>query len=700
MPVMKRLVLLFSLLAGANLAAMAQSPDNMRYCGHTAQQHALMQKNYLRQAEVDDAARQLELETATYHENRGGGQTIYIIPVVFHIIHNNGPENISDDQIYDAMFILNRDFRKQNADTTVIVNEFEDIAADIGIEFRLASLDPDGNCHSGINRVQSELTTEGGEQMKSLSIWPRDMYMNIWVCADAGDGTAGYTFLPSNVSGPWGADIDGIVLRHDYTGSIGTSNVGRSRTLTHETGHWLNLMHTWGPTNSPGDAQNCDWDDNVDDTPNTIGYTICDLDGASCGSEIDNVQNYMEYSYCSRMFTEGQRTRMRAALLSNVAERNSLITASNLLATGVTNPALCEAKFSIDRNVGCVGETFNFHDRSYHGVNNWTWDFGDGTIISGTDPEEMEDPAHVYSSAGTYTVTMTVSNGPTTLTETWTDLVTVFEYGQNTPPVEEGFEGAWPNNNWAWFNTNQDLTWEITPSASYSGDKSLKLRNYSNTSSENIDELLSATFDMSAMDTVFLAYRWSYANKNTETEDRLRISVSGDCGQTWSVRRTMTGFTNLPTGNATNSQFTPTLETQWGGETLILKNEEWMTDGFRVKFEFTGRGGNNLFLDDINISASDTTGNFVGINELTTSFVFGVYPNPTAGDATLRYFANQNELTTIRLYNALGELVEVINQSNLAPGEHIFTIAKKSPGLYSIVFEKGGQRSVTRVVFE
>jgi hypothetical protein len=125
--------------------------------------------------------------------------------------------------------------------------------------------------------------------------------------------------------------------------------------------------------------------------------------------------------------------------------------------------------------------------------------------------------------------------------------------------LEEGFESTWPNDAWAIYNHNNDLTYEITPSAAFTGTKSLKLRNFSNTEPGRIDELLSATYDMSGMDTVWLSYRWAYANKTSGvTEDRLRIQVSGDCGATWSTRRTRMGTNTLPTANAINSQFTPT----------------------------------------------------------------------------------------------------------------------------------------------
>ncbi len=56
---------------------------------------------------------------------------------------------------------------------------------------------------------------------------------------------------------------------------------------------------------------------------------------------IENVQNYMDYSYCSVMFTEGQKQAMYAALSSDVSFRNNLYTNENLIQTGVLNPSVC-----------------------------------------------------------------------------------------------------------------------------------------------------------------------------------------------------------------------------------------------------------------------------------------------------------------------------------------------------------------------
>src|SRR4051812_38927386 len=254
----------------------------------------------------------------------------YIIPVVFHIIHEYGTENISDDQVRDAIRTLNEDFRKRNKDTVNTVNEFKLIAADCEIEFRLAGLDPSGNPTNGIERIESRYTTSGTDSAK-LNPWPRANYLNIWVVEYVRQGFAAFATFPG---GP--AEKDGIFSLHTYIGAIGTSNLLQSHTLSHEAAHFFNIQHVWGNTNAP--EIGCG-DDLVSDTPETKGHNNkCPLTEQVCKPGIiENVQNFMEYSYCYTMFTEGQKTRMHAALESTLSDRNNLWSTTNLLITGVTS---------------------------------------------------------------------------------------------------------------------------------------------------------------------------------------------------------------------------------------------------------------------------------------------------------------------------------------------------------------------------
>ncbi|MDZ4822777.1 MAG: M43 family zinc metalloprotease [Flavobacteriales bacterium] len=687
------------ILIAVSVTGMAQHHE-VRYCGQTEQTEKFFAKHPQAKADAADAMRYLEELTLQEEQMRGGGDQVFIVPVVFHVIHNNGSENISDEQILDAVEILNRDFRKLNEDIEDVVAPFIDIAADVEIEFRLAGLDPDGNCTSGITRLISDLTYDGSDDVKNLIQWPRNRYMNVWICAEAA-GAAGWTYMPAAVNGVFGAGEDGIVIKSDYVGSIGTSSVGKSRVLTHEVGHWLNLFHCWGQNNNPGAAGNCNSDDNVADTPDDIGWSSCNLDGASCGNEIDNVQNYMEYSYCTKMFTEGQRTRMRTAIQSNIAQRNQLWTQSNLINSGTLEPVLCAAVFTSDRNTVCAGETIQFNDNSFHGVTEWNWNFGDGNTLSGSDPDVHQNPSHTFDTPGVYTIMLTVGNGEDEVSVTVNEYITVIVPGMNEAPFIEGFESVWPAENWSLFNQNNDATWQQSPSASYSGTNSLKLNNSANTIADNIDEMISTTYDMSAMQEVYLSYKWAYANKQNETDDRLRISVTGDCGDYWYLKKVHKGLTDLPTVNPTNFSFAPTGQSQWTGNELALSDPDWLTEMFRIKFEFIGKGGNNIWLDDINISGLDTNGTtWTNIQPVAQQSMLRIFPNPTSTSTTLEFSLQKSSDVKIELYNSIGALVEVIAEKQLASGTHNFSIAQQPRGLYTVRLEVGGVRNVRKIVFE
>lgn len=682
-------VLLFSLIAVLTFG------QDVRYCGQTEQTQALFEKFPHLRHEAEAAEEQLVGEEQARNQ-RGDDEEIYIIPVVFHIIHDDGPENISDEQVHSAMEVLNRDFRMLNDDLNQVIPEFADITADVQIEFRLAKRDPNGNCSKGINRVQSSLTYEGGSDMKSLIQWPRNDYMNVWTCADAG-GAAGYTFLPSSVDNIFMASQDGIVLLHSYTGAIGTSSVARSRTLTHEVGHWLNLRHTWGSGNNPGVNANCDQDDAVADTPNTVGWSSCDVDGESCG-DLDNVQNYMEYSYCSRMFTQGQRSRMRTAAQSTTAQRNQLSQQSNLVATGVLeDDLLCAADFYVSQRVICVGEEVQFFDDSFHDISEWSWSFGDEITVSGNDPEVHRHPIVTFDTPGVYTVTLSVGNGEENLEEVKTDFLTVLPAGALPNPFVEGFEDGLDEDLWFIQNQHDNVTWELTGQGAYSGDRSVRIRNVNNSFESSSDDLISTTVDLSEAEAATISYRWAFTTKVNETDDRLRISISNDCGESWALRKLHRGYTDLPTAPAQNNPFTPSSQDEWSYFQVTIDNPDYLVESFRFKFEFEGRGGNNIYLDDINLNYYGD----VNVDENESSLNWNLYPNPMGEQSRLEFTLNESAEVSIGLYDMVGrEVRSLVSTSSLPTGQNVINIDRRglSSGVYMIQMEIGARRFVKRLV--
>lgn len=612
--------------------------------------------------EINAAKVQLEDFTRNFHGSAARDGEGYVIPVVFHIIHNNGPENISDDQVRDAVRIMNEDYHKMNADWDQVQPEFLGIVANVGVTFKLAQLDPNGNCTNGITRTVSPLTNDGGQSMKNLIQWPRNRYLNVWVAASAG-GAAGYSMYPSSVSGSWGAAADGIVILGSYVGSIGTSSLNRSHALSHEAGHWLNLKHCWGDSNNPGLASNCGDDDNVADTPNTIGWTTCNLRGATCGSALDNVENFMEYSYCSKMFTEGQKARMIAALNSSTASRNNLWTAANLALTGVSGPdQLCQADISADKRIICAGQSVNFSDASFNGVTSWAWNFDGGFPAAAS----TEDATITYDTPGTYGVALTVGNASGTLTVQRSQYVVVLPSTGASLPFAEGFENSpsLPSVNWAVNNIDQDATFQTTNAAAFSGSHSVRLLN-TISNAGHVDELISNTIDLSNSGPTVVSFRYAFAKRSTTNNDMLRVYVSRDCGTTWALKRVLSGNQLATAPIQSSGGFAPNGPGQWGySETSLISGND-LSPSTRVKFWFQSDGGNNLWLDDINI-LSTSTGIVPGPDAKAEGLQ--VFPNPAHDQLNIVANLGAGGPVRLELQDLLGRTVRTIAQGESPVG--------------------------------
>jgi hypothetical protein len=192
-----------------------------------------------------------------------------------------------------------------------------------------------------------------------------------------------------------------------------------------------------------------------------------------------------------------------------------------------------------------------------------------------------------------------------------------------------------------------------------------------------------------------ISYKWAWANRSTETDDRLRLSASGDCGLSWSMRKMHKGTTNLPTADPTDAFFVPASINDWSETTVELINNEWFNNRFRFKFDFTSYGGNNLYLDDINVEAQFPS----GVREVSPLFIYSIYPNPSEGSMTLDIHQLASESVQISLVNSLGQVVEVLHNGALSAGKHLFTMEEQAAGLYTLVLSKGSHSDIRRVVF-
>jgi hypothetical protein len=285
-----------------------------RRCGTMEVHHRLLEQYpQLRQNQINLEA--LVVRRMRSGEARRAGFPT-TIPIVVHVVYNAPSENISDAQVKSQITVLNTDYRAKNPDKSKAPAVWSGLVSDVGIEFVLASQDPDGKPTSGITRTETNQTSfSTNDEVKSAATggtdpWSTDKYLNIWVCTLA-DGVLGYAQFPG---GP--RATDGVVILNTAFGTQGTAqppfNLGR--TSTHEIGHWLNLRHIWG------DTEHCEGTDFVDDTPNAqlpnFGKPSFPHISCSNGPNGDMFMNYMDYvdDDSMFMFTTQQVARMNATL--------------------------------------------------------------------------------------------------------------------------------------------------------------------------------------------------------------------------------------------------------------------------------------------------------------------------------------------------------------------------------------------------
>lgn len=663
----------FSLVLAA-LFTLNLSAQDHEFCGTDHEYHKLVEQH----PELIQIAKDYEKTIQKkILENRakGGDDQIYIVPVVFHVLHDYGTENISNEQIYDAINVMNRDNRKLNPDTINIIPEFKDIASKTNIEFRLANVAPDGSCTNGINRVPTILTNDGSNPIIKYGQWAPESYLNIWVVRNMKSGTAGFSQYPSAVNNVNTRGLDGIVVRYNYVGSIPPSSLNNQHTLTHEAGHWLNLQHVWGNTNDPGQA--CG-DDEVSDTPVTKGYTYCPAvpaNAAICNAGIiENYQNFMDYSYCSNMFTVGQVERMHAALASNMAHRNYLVSETNNINVGVAGePTLCtpSVAFYLNKNSrwACTGEPITFHSLVTNGeAETYSWDFP--TADNPTSNEA--NPVVTYSTSGWKTVTLTAGNASGTGTTTNEYAVYVFDNANsisgnqivdNFPSVESTY-GRWIKG---YANTNElsyGVNWAWAPEGCLDPG-SMKLNVFDNPTREHY-KLASPKYNLEGKEGQFFSFKYAFATQGSpeNIEGKLEVRVSTNCGITEPAYLTISDPSEICTaGNYSGIDFKPDNAGLW--KTGVIQIDDNIAqNGVQFIFEVnTGFGENNFYIDNINIGSW-----LVSTEDEEVVNTLKLYPNPAQDMVQLDFTLNRPSAMEISIFDLTGKKLKSIETTRYAAG--------------------------------
>ena len=738
---MNKLFTLISLCVLGSSSVFAQT-EPTRKCGS----YQALQEAFEMYPELEEGYEAHKLLMNSYQGNSAGNNLekadgTYTIPVVFHILHDYGVENISDAQVYDALEVFNREFNAADPDSVDIQADFVNLIGNANIEFKLAAIDPLGNCTNGIEHIYSHETYTGDSYAK-IHQWNRSHYMNIWVVDIVGTpGAAAYAMFPSGTDGN-GYWLDGIVSNHTYVGSIGTSSPFRESTLTHEIGHWLSLAHTFGDSDLINDGPTICNDDGIADTPVTKGHQNCPtfvppFGWADCDPAInEDLQNYMDYSYCDRHFSPGQALAMNNTLEGIAGQRNILWQDSTLMATGVMDQTLPQtaltvplcvpvADFTANKTIACIGNSINFRNASWNAViDDYSWTFEDGSPATST----SANPSVSFNSAGYKTVTLSVSNSTGTGTETRTGYIYISQdYATFDGPTSIDLEG--PSAGWFISKNfeNNHGEFALSNGTGYDNSTSYKLNNfkdvsgsdlfnenffYNNRLGKSVDELITPSFDLRYTSGVTMSFNFSYATNATQIDqitEKLKVYASTDCGASWSARTISIDGTSIGGSNSTGitgadivtggfagyADYAPTSNNDWKTGSVSI-NTTSASDQVMFKFEFTASDlTSNFYLDNINVN-----GTLGLVSDEISALDVNVFPNPSNGEAININYTAQNEAVTFTLRDTQGKVIatETIEETNTVVSHSLNNTANLPSACYFLEIKSGEHTTTKKVV--
>lgn len=627
---------------------------------------------------------------------------VITIPIVVHVVHDDEAvgigDNITSNQINSQIDVLNEDFRRRL--NTNGYNNHPD-GADVEIEFCMALVDPNGNPmpEPGIHRVNRLLENFSAppytisyhqNTIQQATYWDPTKYLNIWV-SDLANDYLGFTILPGDTTAP--LHKDGVTITSTAFGRKGTVaapyNLGR--TLTHEIGHWLGLIHVWGDGG-------CSVDDGCADTPESDqpNYGCPSISPVHCNSN-DMYQNYMDYTddACMNIFTQCQKNKMRS-VMANVARRAALINSTVCQGTGAPL-----ASFEASKIFACEGSQIQFTNQSTNTTTSWNWSFP-GAI---PDSSTLENPVVTYDNPGQYTVSLTVTNsiGNSSLTRT--------AYINITPDsaallYEEDFENGLAD--WTVGNPDDGETWELAAVAGgNNGNYAASIRMFIYSDLDEVDELISPILDLSTYYEMELTFEHAYrAFTSGASLDSLSVLASIDGGSTYPFllyRNAEDGNFNFATNATTANDFTPQSDEDWcyqgtqGATCNLIDLKQFSGEkDFRIKFVSRNGYGNNLYIDNVRLFGSCSP-SVVSTNVSRKEMEIKVYPNPVSDILWIDFV--KAEEAKVQLWNTMGQqLLQQSFTTSQVNGNVFIDMSHVAKGTYLLKIEQGRQTTFRKVV--
>ena len=264
-------------------------------------------------------------------------------------------------------------------------------------------------------------------------------------------------------------------------------------------------------------------------------------------------------------------------------------------------------------------------------------------------------------------------------------------------PVSEDFALTnFPPVKWAAVNSNSGPSWtRVTNAGGYNlSTQSTRYDFFNNKVIGDIDELFITPMNLSGTAAPVLSFDYAYAQRDANSNDKLEVMVSNNCGSSWTNVYSSSGYT-LATALPMPMAYLPDVNdiSQW--QTVTINLTGYNSASVLVKFVVTNDNGNNLYIDNVNLNQTQPVGL---IKETKLSNQVSIFPNPTSGNATLKVFSLTSGKSKLILINTMGQIVSSKTIDLFSGNNNILIDTKEfSNGIYSVVLEIATETVVKKI---
>jgi PKD repeat protein/photosystem II stability/assembly factor-like uncharacterized protein len=369
----------------------------------------------------------------------------------------------------------------------------------------------------------------------------------------------------------------------------------------------------------------------------------------------------------------------------------------------VGSSILPDVNFIASDSIICDGGEVAFTDLTTNCPTAWNWQITPSsfTWLNGTN-QSSQNPEVSFNAHSTYTVTLTVTNNSGSSTLTKSDYI---HAGGLAIPFADDFEsGSLSSKSWSVENPDFNITWDVTTvGGAASGDQAAWMNFFDYiVPPGRRDRLVTPVLDFYGYSHVYLSFRHAYAKRHNQT-DSLIVYITDDCGSSWMriFEGGENGSGNFATHTLLATSFIPSVPEDWcglgfGSDCNVLDLSPWAgSSNVRVVFESYNYYSNNLFIDDVVISA--TTG-IEGVQGAEGGFA--IFPNPGEGIFNV-VITDPGQESDLCVYNMQGKVVERMHFGAGREGHtRVLDLRGEARGIYFVKFNNRHTQEVKKLVIK